>query len=358
MKKIEKERGSVYCGNAIWTNLQQRIDQLAPSKIFILTDTNTKKYCLPLLHQHLSVAIETVHITIPAGESNKTIATCQNVWNELTQFGADRDSLLLNLGGGVVTDLGGFVACTFKRGIEFINIPTSLLAMVDASVGGKNGVDLGHLKNQIGVIQNPLAVYVAVPFLESLPEEHVLSGYAEMLKHGLIASEAYWDALNDFDVANAETTEAYIWKSIEIKNEVVTNDPTEKKQRKTLNYGHTLGHAIESYCLENTNKELLLHGEAIAIGMILANYISATLLHFPNRKLQATTHRILEHFAKYDFTENDIEEIIGLLKFDKKNTRGNINFVLLEDFENYKIDQQVSNDVILKAFEYYKNFKI
>ncbi|RDK83487.1 3-dehydroquinate synthase [Marinirhabdus gelatinilytica] len=358
MHTIEKERGSVYCGAAIWDRLIEILEEKKFSKIVILVDENTKKHCLPLLKKNHLSKFTFKTICIPAGEAHKTIATCTKVWQQLSDLGADRNSLLINLGGGVVTDLGGFVASTFKRGIEFINIPTSLLAMVDASVGGKNGVDLGHLKNQIGVIKNPLAVFVFIEFLKTLPKSERRSGYAEMLKHGLIASEEYWESLKDFDTTNTETTEAFIWESIKIKNEVVTKDPTEKGLRKTLNYGHTLGHAIESYFLENPEKATLLHGEAIAVGMVLANYISAEKEGFPQQKLLATTTTFLSIYNRVAFNQTDVEEIIKLLKFDKKNTNGNINFVLLEDFGKYVIDKVVDNTVIHQAFAFYKNFKI
>lgn len=358
MKKIEKERGSVFCGAYAWDVLRETIQDLHPSKIFVLVDENTKTKCLPRFENELLKRAPFQTIAIPAGETHKTISTCTQVWQQLSDLGADRGSLLINLGGGVVTDLGGFVASTFKRGIEFINIPTSLLAMVDASIGGKNGVDLGHLKNQVGVIRNPLAVFVFVEFLETLPKAEITSGYAEMLKHGLIASEAYWNSLKDFSVSDATSAENFIWESIEIKNKVVMKDPTEKELRKTLNYGHTLGHAIESYCLENQTKETLLHGEAIAIGMVLANYLSAELKGFPKEKLEQTTATFLSIYKRYSFTEKDIEQVIHLLKFDKKNTNGKVNFVLLSDFNKYSIDQQVDNELIRKAFKFYKKFKI
>lgn len=356
MKEILKDRGSVYCGEKVWEVVQNSITDLNPSSIFVLVDNNTHRYCYPKLESAIHFSKAPTIITIPDGEQYKTIGTCEQVWNELSEKGADRNSLLLNLGGGVITDLGGFVACTFKRGIEFINIPTSLLAMVDASVGGKNGVDLGPLKNQIGVIKNPYAVFVNTSFLETLPKNQLISGFAEMLKHGLIASKAYWERLKSFNPQNKEETEALIWESIEIKNKVVTQDPTEQNLRKTLNYGHTLGHAIESYCLEAKHKTPLLHGEAIAIGMILANYISKHLLGFPEASLKHTTQTILHYFPKHSFSTNDVAAVIDLLKYDKKNTRGVINFVLLSDFSTYKTDQQVSNELIYKAFEYYKKF--
>ncbi|HBR54551.1 MAG TPA: 3-dehydroquinate synthase [Flavobacteriaceae bacterium] len=357
MKVIKKKRGTIYFGDGCWDALNNTISILKPSRIFILADTNTTLHCVPVLLKLVSTSISIQHINLPAGEQFKTIDTCQKVWKQLSEQGADRNSLLINIGGGVVTDLGGFVACTFKRGIEFINIPTSLLAIVDAAVGGKNGVDLGHLKNQIGIIKDPLAVFVDSSFLETLPTNQMTSGYAEMLKHGLIASETYWETLKTFKPDRPELIEDAIWESIEIKNDVVVADPTEKGLRKTLNYGHTLGHAIESYCLESNDIKTLLHGEAIAIGLILANYISSELTGFPKTKLSETTAHILRHFPKEKFSKADIEQTIELLKFDKKNVDGVVNFVLLKNFGSHEIDKQVPNSLIYKAFEYYKNFK-
>ncbi len=356
MKNIIKDRGSVYFNEGSWAALSNILENLGPTKVFILTDTNTKTHCLELFLKNVTFKITPEVLTISAGEIHKTITTCVTLWNELSEKGADRNSILINLGGGVVTDLGGFVASTFKRGIEFINIPTSLLAMVDASVGGKNGVDLGILKNQVGIIRNPKCVIIDSKFLKTLPEEQMTSGYAEILKHGLIHSEAYWNLAAQVDITNSSETDELIWGSVLIKNEVITEDPNEKGLRKTLNYGHTLGHAIESYLLEHQSKEALLHGEAIAIGMILATYISSEELAFPKSKLEAITRILLQNFPKVTFNNLDIEEIIKLLIYDKKNNNGKVYFVLLSDFGKHKTNKEVSNNLIFKAFEYYKSF--
>ena len=260
---------------------------------------------------------------------------------------------MLNLGGGVVTDLGGFVASTYKRGIKYINIPTSLLAMVDASVGGKTGVDLGVIKNQIGVINVGEMVLIDTHFLNTLPQNQMRSGLAEMLKHGLIYDEAYWKKMITLKDTTLADLDALIHQSVVIKNTIVTEDPFENGLRKTLNYGHTLGHAIESYFLSHPDKEDLLHGEAIAVGMILATYISHKQLDFPEVKMHAIKSAILKVYNKVNFDSSDLEPIIELLKFDKKNSYGNINFVLLEDISKTKIDCQVSNDLIIKSFTYY-----
>jgi 3-dehydroquinate synthase len=321
-----------------------------------LTDTNTKKLCLPYLLSKLSAKTHFEMLQIEAGESHKNISTCTKLWEQLSEKGADRKSLLVNLGGGVITDLGGFVACTFKRGIEFINIPTSLLAMVDASVGGKNGIDLGHVKNQIGLIKIPYSVIIDTQFLKTLPPEEITSGFAEMLKHGLITSEGYWNRVARFDISNEIDAAKLIWESVEIKNKVVAKDPFEKGLRKTLNFGHTLGHAIESYCLTSEEKKSLLHGEAVAIGMILAAYISSELIGFPKEKLQDVTETIMKHFNKISFSRKEIDAVISLLKYDKKNANGKVYFVLLKDIGDLKINCDVPNNLLFKAFDYYEKF--
>jgi len=356
MKSIIKDSGSVYGSGLGWNALKTVIETLKPSSIFILTDANTEAHCLPIFIERSELNIAYSALQMPAGETFKTIETCVTLWNQLSELGADRASLLINLGGGVVTDLGGFVAATFRRGIACINIPTSLLAMVDASVGGKNGVDLGVLKNQVGIIRAAECVIVDPLFLNTLPKAEIKSGMAEMFKHGLIASEDYWKRMQHFSVHNTEKAFDLIWQSVSIKNEIVTKDPFEKNLRKSLNYGHTLGHAIESYCLESPNNPTLLHGEAIAIGMILATYISSEMLHFPKTQCNNITKTLLDHFRKQRFTEADIQTIITLLAFDKKNSHGVVYFVLLEEIGVIKTNQEVSDKLIRQAFSYYENF--
>lgn len=356
MRNISKDNCSIFGDDNAWKSFNETLQKLAPSRLFILTDSNVKKHCLNYFTEKLEFAITPQVLVIPAGEKHKTIHSCLTIWEELSDGGADRKSLLINLGGGVVSDLGGFVASTFKRGIPFLNIPTTLLAMVDASVGGKNGVDLGTLKNQIGIIRNPLCVIIDTEFLKTLPRAELNSGYAEMLKHGLIHSEEYWKKVTRFDITNISEAKDLIWGSVVIKNKVVTEDPFESGLRKTLNYGHTLGHAIESYFLEHATKPALLHGEAIAIGMILATFISSELLSFPKSKLKAITKTILLHFPKTVFNDSDLESIIKLLIYDKKNEHGKVLFVLLYDIGKHKINCEVSNALVIKSFEYYKNF--
>ncbi len=357
MKEILKDKGSVYCNIGAWDTFNEKLERINPSKVFVISDTNTQKLCSPLFLDNYQSNTLPEFLEIPEGEIHKNIETCLSLWNKLSEKGADRQSLIINLGGGVVTDLGGFVASTFKRGIDFINIPTSLLAMVDASVGGKNGVDLGLIKNQIGVINNPILVLIDTQFLKTLPDNQKTSGYAEMLKHGLIHSKSYWNKIKKLDEIKTEDVEELLWESVLIKNNVVTQDPFEKDLRKTLNYGHTLGHAIESYCLSENDLKPLLHGEAIAIGMILTSYISSKLIGFPEDSLKDISSSILKKFTKVAFSSIDIDEIIKLLIYDKKNMNGKVLFVLLKDIGIPKINCEVSNKLILDAFDYYKNYK-
>ncbi|WP_311322060.1 3-dehydroquinate synthase [Capnocytophaga leadbetteri] len=352
---IEAQHYQVYFNDEGFDFLNRFVAEQHPSKIFLLADKHTNECCTPIVLSLLATDIPLEIIEIEAGETHKHIDTCTQVWYALSELGADRKSLLINIGGGVVTDLGGFVASTYMRGIPFINIPTSLLAMVDASVGGKTGVDLGALKNLVGVINNPQGVVIYPDFLATLPTEELRSGMAEMFKHGLISDEAYWHKMCNL----SELTEAHlgslIYESVIIKNEVVSQDPTEKGLRKTLNYGHTLGHAIESYCLQNPNRERLLHGEAIAIGMVLATYLSVKELGFSMEKCDQVKAVLGEYFKKQDFTYEEITDICQLMRFDKKNVGGNVHFVLLEAIGKPKIDCIVPYEEIYKAFEYYLN---
>ncbi|HLF53297.1 3-dehydroquinate synthase [Flavobacterium sp.] len=325
------------------------------SNLFIIVDSNTNEYCLPAFLPYIETELAIEIIEFDAGESFKNIETCVEIWNVLTELGADRKSLIINLGGGVVTDLGGFIASTFKRGIDFIHVPTTLLAMVDASVGGKNGVDLGNLKNQIGVINTPKMVLIDTRYLETLPQNEMRSGLAEMLKHGLIYDKTYWELFLDLSKIDFADFDQLIYTSVEIKNNIVMQDPTEKGIRKALNFGHTLGHAIESYFLENENKKTLLHGEAIAAGMILESYISWQKNLISAEEYIQIKSTIKNIFEDIIFEENDLIPIMELLIHDKKNEYGLVQFVLLYGIGKVKINQEVENELINKAFSDYKS---
>ncbi|MEM1003615.1 MAG: 3-dehydroquinate synthase, partial [Bacteroidota bacterium] len=330
--------------------LEQTLSNQAYSKLFLLVDNNTKACCLPVFKQLVDVSIDGV-ITIEAGEVHKNIQSCEKVWTALSDMGADRKTLLINLGGGVVTDLGGFVAATFKRGIDFINIPTTLLAMVDASVGGKTGVDLGTLKNQVGVILQPKMVLIFPIFLKTLEERQRISGFAEMLKHGLISDSAYWNQLRAtaIDTLSPES----IQQSVTIKGKIVAKDPKEENIRKKLNFGHTLGHAIESYFLNHPTRSVLLHGEAIAIGMILEGFLSHQLTGLSEIEMEEIKKGFSSYFVPITFTAEEVSDILMLLKHDKKNTHGHINFVLLRQIGQAVVDVQVPDDLFMPAFSYY-----
>ena len=266
-------------------------------------------------------------------------------------MGGDRKSLLITLGGGVITDLGGFVASTFKRGIDFVNIPTTLLSMVDASVGGKTGVDLGVLKNQIGLFSNPEMVLIDETYLTTVTDREMKSGMAEIIKYGLTYDLELFNHIKEYKELNISDL---IFRSIEIKNEIVLQDPTEKNLRKVLNFGHTIGHAIESFYLESEDKENFTHGEAIAIGMVCESYISSKLLGFSNQKLSEVKETILAIYGKTILLTEDYPAIMDLLKHDKKNVIGQVNFVLLNDFENHQLDCKVTEELIVESLEFYK----
>ena len=324
------------------------------SKAFIIVDSNTAEYCLSIFLQQLHTEVSLEVIELEPGEEHKNIETCIQVWQTLADLGADRKSLVINLGGGVITDLGGFVASTFKRGIDFINIPTTLLAMVDASLGGKTGVDMGALKNQIGVINNPQAVLIDTIFLKTLPPEQIRSGFAEMLKHGLICNRQYWDSVVAITSLNNDDLDTAIKQSVEIKNTVAKQDPTEKGVRKILNFGHTLGHAIESYFLESENRNTLLHGEAIAIGMVLESHISMQQGLLSNEEYQEIKTVLLSVFDKISFTDKEIDAISELLIHDKKSEFGLPKFVLLTKIGEAVINKSVDKHLINNAFSDYE----
>jgi len=322
------------------------------SSLFVLVDENTQNHCLPLFLEQTGLN-EVAILSIPPGEEHKHLATCESVWNQLSEKCADRNSALVNLGGGVVTDLGGFVACTFKRGIDFYNIPTTLLAMVDASVGGKTGIDLGPLKNQIGIIKEPKQVIIHPQWLATLPQEELRSGFAEMLKHGLIANVSYWSKLKQLQGLDAKELSSLITPSVAIKKEIVLQDPHEKNLRKILNFGHTLGHAIESYFLTHPKKKRLLHGEAIAVGMVLEAYLSKVCCGLTPLEAEEIKTGFAHFFPEVTIDEEDQIGILALLRHDKKNLAGRINFVLLSAIGTPQIDVAVPQEHFDKAFEFY-----
>ena len=314
------------------------------SQVFILTDENVAPFWLPEVAHwlHYDAAID---IVIKAGEQHKNLQTVQRIWKTLMKHHADRNALIVNLGGGVITDLGGFAASTYKRGIKFINIPTTLLAMVDAAVGGKTGIDFNGAKNQIGTFAEAEEVIIDPVFLETLPERELLSGMAEMLKYGFIADA---NLLN----VNSENYQQFIARCGDIKREIVAQDPTENGLRKILNFGHTLGHAIESHCL--TTEYPILHGEAVALGMLGALWLSVRQLGLDKSVLQNFEKQLsmLLCEAEISLSEADIDPILGYLVHDKKNKGEKLQFVLLESVEKPVWDVEVEPSLVREALDY------
>lgn len=339
-----------------FSSLNAIINRKGYSSIFILVDSNSKNLCLKYFLDKFKNPEEFKIIEINPGEEFKNLNTCDFVWRYLSKNGADRKSLLINLGGGVISDLGGFVASTYMRGIDFVNVPTTLLSMVDASIGGKLGVDLDHLKNQIGIVANPLLVLIDPYFLQSLSNNQFVSGYAEMLKHGLIKNKKYFKELIDFNfLDDRELIEKYIYQSILIKNEVVKRDPKEHGERKLLNFGHTLGHAIESYFLKQKIEKKLLHGEAVAIGLILESFISVRLNDLSLNEANYIAKSINKIYTKTEFLNSEISAIINLVRYDKKNIKGENRFTLLSKIGEANINNSVSVKLMELAFDMYKS---
>lgn len=318
------------------------------SKIGILVDENTKSSCLNKLKDSLDFNYH--EIEIKSGEENKNLQTCSNVWGILTKLNFDRKSLIINLGGGVICDLGGFVASTYKRGIQFINIPTTLLGQVDASVGGKLGIDFNNYKNQIGIFREPNLIIVDPEFLASLPRRELRSGYAEVIKHCIIRDEKKLDQILNSNWEKSDWLEI-VKHSIKIKSKVVNDDMKEDGPRKILNFGHTIGHAIETTYMNKENR--FLHGEAISIGIICEAYLS----HKLNKLSSIDLNKIVD-IIKDVFDNNTIEyfeEIVRNAYHDKKNIDDKIRTCILNKIGQCEYDHEISPNHIIESLEYYNN---
>lgn len=334
-------------------SLAHAFEQCPHDRIFVLTDEHTHQYCLPLL-QGIDELKGAGEIVIGAEDTHKNLATLTSVWQALSDGGATRHSLLVNLGGGMVSDLGGFAASTFKRGISYINIPTTLLAMVDAAVGGKTGINFNGLKNEIGVFMPAVAVLIETEFLRTLDSRNFFSGYAEMLKHGLISTTEHWAELLAFDTAHIDYArlKRMVGRSVQVKENVVHEDPLERGIRKALNLGHTIGHAFESLALAEGRPEL--HGYAVAWGMVCELYLSAVKTGFPQDKMRQTIRFIKDNYGTFLFDCKEYERLYDLMKHDKKNTAGVINFTLLKDVGEIALDQTADKKTIFEAFDFYR----
>ena len=332
--------------------LAEAIAECEHDKVFVLADETTTQCCLPVIEKFDSMA-GAKRIIIEATDTHKNLASLSHVWQELSDGKATRHTLLINIGGGMVTDLGGFAASTFKRGINYINIPTTLLSMVDASVGGKTGINFLGLKNEIGVFNNAKSVILDTEFLKTLNTENMLSGYAEMLKHGLISNDKMLGELLTFDIEQPDLIQLkrMVAESVAVKQRIVTEDPTEKGIRKALNLGHTAGHAFESFALTHNP---VLHGYAVAWGLIVELYLSAIKTGFPTDKMHQTVRFILDHYGKMTITCDDYPTLLEYMTHDKKNIAGVINFTLLGGVGDILIDQTATKDEIYEAFDFYR----
>ena len=335
-----------------YSSLKQKLTSKAFSSIFVLVDDNTDKFCLDIFIKKTKIG-EFSKIIINSGEQNKNIDTCLKIWDSLNNYNADRKSLLINLGGGVLTDMGGFVASTYLRGIAFINIPTTLLGMVDAAHGGKTGVDFKLLKNQIGVFSEPLEVILDRDYLTTLSKDEFLNGYAEVFKHSLLTNkkELNFNSLLKLDFYKDVTF--VIEKYSEIKKEIVESDRFESNQRKVLNLGHTIGHAVESYSYMTSRLNELKHGEAIIVGLITELYISHKKLNFPLEDLENIKKTFSEYFNAVTFSDKDVEQIHDLMIYDKKNEGDKVNFVLMKSIGTPVVDQQITKELFIESFRFY-----
>lgn len=354
MDEFSGTKSTILFGKNVYQNLVKYLEENKFSKVFILCDENTQTHCIPYLFQSIAEEIDSEIIEVNSGELQKDISICHQLWGTLSDLGGDRHSVLINLGGGVISDMGGFVAATFLRGIPFINIPTTLLGMVDAAIGGKTAVNRNGLKNQIGLFVDASLTIIDPSYLSTLPQSEFKSGLTEMLKHGLIAAPDYWRKLQDLSKLTLADLEDLIRASIAIKLHIVERDQQESGYRKILNFGHTLGHAIESYRLENPDQKTLLHGEAIAVGMVLEAYLSYHQLNLPLSDLEEIRSTVLRTFKLECFDDIAIKVIMDLLKYDKKNRKGIVNFVLLRQIGEPIIDCQAPDELIKAAFVYYQ----
>ncbi len=337
---------NVLITNDVGSTLDRVLQELSPDKIHFLIDENTEKYCLPIIDQ----IGEFSYSQILSGESNKNIDTCAMIWEDMTKNNLTRNSLLINLGGGVIGDMGGFTAATYKRGIRFVNIPTTLLSMVDASVGGKLGIDFMGLKNHIGLFKNPEYVIISDVFLNSLPANEKISGWAEVLKHGLISDKKYWEESKTVNPNKTTDLNYVIEKSVELKGEIVNKDPKENGLRKILNFGHTTGHAIESWNITRGNP--ITHGECVAAGMILESHISNQKGLILEVELLDIAGNIKNLYRSVSFP--NLSDFISLMKQDKKNINSNISFSLLQGIGDCIFDQPVTKGELEKAVFFYK----
>ena len=348
MSKLE-----VILCESLENSLAEAIEKCPHDRLFILTDEHTHRLCLPQL-QNIPAIQDATEIIIGAEDVHKNLETLASVWQALSEQGATRHSLLINLGGGMVTDLGGFAAATFQRGIAYINIPTTLLSMVDASVGGKTGINFNGLKNEIGVFAPASSVLLETEFLRSLDAHNFFSGYAEMLKHGLISTPEHLAELLSFDTEQIDyaALKAMVGRSVQVKENIVEQDPKEHGIRKALNLGHTIGHAFESLALAENRP--VLHGYAVAWGIVCELYLSHIKTGFPKEKMRQTIQFIKENYGAFAFNCKQYDRLYELMLHDKKNTAGIINFTLLKEVGDICLNQTADKETIFEVLDFYR----
>lgn len=353
---INSDGYSIFIGNNLYSTIKSFLLQyeFKGNKVFLLVDRNSRKYCLPILMSNVQLFQKVFVLEIEGGEETKTIETASFIWQKLADKNADRNSILINLGGGMVTDIGGFVASTFQRGIRYLNIPTTLLGMADASIGGKVGMDLQSLKNQIGLFSNPQTVFILPEFIETLPPRQIRAGFTEIIKHAIIYKQHYWEELTTRNFSDIHNWDEIISWSIEIKNYFVMEDPLDTGFRKVLNYGHTIGHAIETFSLQN-DEDPLIHGEAVAIGLICESYISHKKAGLMKTELDEISTYILSAFEEYPLRSENFDFILDVMKHDKKNTGDKFNFTLLTSIGDALINQDIGINLIMESLHYYQN---
>ena len=339
----------------IASELESYLSSHKYDKIFVLTDINTESKCFPYL-KTVQAINEAKHITIKADDTNKNIEQVSAIWEVLSNSGASRNSLLINLGGGMITDLGGFAGATFKRGIHNLNIPTTLMASIDAAVGGKTGINFNGLKNEIGSFYHPDCVMIDCVFLKTLDLNNRLSGYAEMIKHGLISNDDILNDVLDFDITNddvdIEKLNELVKISVAVKERIVEEDPKELGIRKALNFGHTIGHAFES--LSFAKERPILHGHAVAAGIVCEMYLSHNCCEMPVETLRLVTNFIKEIYPPFVYGCNDYDALYKLMTHDKKNEGGRIFFTLLGGIGDIRINQKVDKNIVLESLDFYR----
>jgi len=348
-----KISSKIIYSRSVEKELKLWVEKYPAGKVFLATEEIVDKIWVSELDNFFkSNGIKKV--VIPAGENNKKIESVAKIWKFLSENGGDRKSLLINIGGGMLTDLAGFAATTFKRGIDFLNVPTTLLSQVDASVGGKTGINFNGLKNEVGTFKEPVAVIINTNFLKTIDKQNFISGFGEMIKHGLIYNSEHLNELKEFDFENIDynALETIIKHSVNVKEYFVANDPTEQNIRKALNFGHTAGHAFESLAMQQNRP--ILHGYAVAFGMIVELFLSSKKCNFADKELKSITEWLVNIYGKFVITKNDYNQLFELMTHDKKNELGRINFTLIPKIGEIEINTDCNKELIFEAFDYYR----